>query len=89
MLYGNTLRDMMIRVARSRPVQAKWSDRILDEALESLAARRPDIERTKLDRLRTLMNAAVPDSLVTGYEPLIDGLKSPDPDDRHGLSSGR
>ncbi|MGW1741225.1 hypothetical protein ACWCPQ_20745 [Nocardia sp. NPDC001965] len=49
-LYGNTLRDMMIRVARSRLVQAKWSDRILDEALENLAARRPDIERAKLDR---------------------------------------
>lgn len=86
-LYGNTLRDMLIRVARSRLVQAKWSDRILEEALENLAARRPDIERAKLDRLRTLMNAAVPDSLVTGYEPLIEGLKLPDPDDRHVLAA--
>jgi predicted nucleic acid-binding protein len=86
-LYGNTLRDMLIRVARTRLVQAKWSDRILDEALENLAARRPDIERAKLDRLRTLMNAAVPDSLVTGYEPLIEGLKLPDPDDRHVLAA--
>ncbi|MBF6439292.1 PIN domain-containing protein [Nocardia cyriacigeorgica] len=86
-LYGNTLRDMLIRVARSRLVQAKWSDRILDEALQSLAARRPDIERPKLDRLRSLMNAAVPDSLVTGCEPLIEGLKLPDPDDRHVLAA--
>ncbi|MGV9633226.1 hypothetical protein ACWDO0_03505 [Nocardia rhamnosiphila] len=68
---------MLIRVARSRLVQARWSDRILDETLGNLAARRPDIERAKLDRLRTLMNAAVPDSLVTGYEPLIEGLKLP------------
>lgn len=82
-LYGNTLRDILIRVARSRLVQAKWSDRILDEAMDNLAARRPDIERVKLDRLRTLMNAAVPDSLIAGYEPLIEGLKLPDPDDRH------
>lgn len=86
-LYGNTVRDMLIRVARSRLVQAKWSERILDETLENLAARRPDIERAKLDRLRTLMNAAVPDSLVTGYEPPIEGLKLPDPDDRHVLAA--
>ncbi|WP_280397701.1 PIN domain-containing protein [Nocardia carnea] len=86
-LYGNTLRDMLIRIARSRLVQAKWSERILDEALENLAARRPDIQRAKLDRLRVLMNAAVPDSLVTGYEPLIEGLKLPDPDDRHVLAA--
>ncbi|MGW1741226.1 hypothetical protein ACWCPQ_20750 [Nocardia sp. NPDC001965] len=33
------------------------------------------------------MNAAVPDSLVTGYEPLIEGLKLPDPDDRHVLAA--
>jgi hypothetical protein len=29
------------------------------------------------------MNTAVPDCLVTGYEDLIDGIKLPDPDDRH------
>ena len=33
------------------------------------------------------MNAAVADCLVQGYEPLIDGLKLPDPDDRHVLAA--
>ena len=33
------------------------------------------------------MNAAVPDSLVTGFEQLIDGLDLPDPDDRHVLAA--
>jgi peroxiredoxin (alkyl hydroperoxide reductase subunit C) len=33
------------------------------------------------------MNAAVRDSLVTGYEPLIDGLTLPDQDDRHVLAA--
>ena len=32
------------------------------------------------------MNAAVPDSLVTGYEDLIDSLQLSDPDDRHVLA---
>jgi hypothetical protein len=30
---------------------------------------------------------AVADCLVTGYEDLIDGLKLPDPDDRHVLAA--
>ncbi len=31
------------------------------------------------------MNTAVRDCLVSGYEPLIEGPKLPDPDDRHVL----
>ncbi|MGY1898489.1 PIN domain-containing protein [Nocardia gipuzkoensis] len=86
-LYGNTLRDLLIRLARSGAVQAKWTDRIVDEALSSLSAKRPDIPIDRLDRLRTLMNNAVPDCRVYGYEPLMEGLKLPDPDDRHVLAA--
>ncbi|UBU14099.1 PIN domain-containing protein [Nonomuraea gerenzanensis] len=30
---------------------------------------------------------AVPDCIVEGYEPIIEGLKLPDPDDRHVLAA--
>ncbi|WP_433661923.1 PIN domain-containing protein [Nocardia sp. CA-128927] len=86
-LYGNALRDLLIRLARSGVVQAKWTNTILDEALTNLAAKRPDIPIEKLARLRRLMNDAVPDCRVDGYEPLIEGLKLPDPDDRHVLAA--
>jgi predicted nucleic acid-binding protein len=86
-LYGNTLRDLHIRVALAGLVQAKWTDQILDEALGSLKENRPDIPEHKLSRLRELINEAVPDCLVTGYEPLIEGLKLPDPKDRHVLAA--
>ena len=33
------------------------------------------------------MNKAVRDCLVSEYEPLIEGLKLPDPDDRHVLAA--
>ena len=33
------------------------------------------------------MNGAVRDSLVSGHEALIEGLKLPDPADRHVLAS--
>ncbi|WP_069165030.1 PIN domain-containing protein [Nocardia altamirensis] len=86
-LYGNALRDLLIRIAMAGLVQAKWTNKILDEALSSLADKRPDIPKEKLVRLRGLMNEAVPDCLVDGYEPLIEGLKLPDPDDRHVLAA--
>ncbi|MGW6121559.1 PIN domain-containing protein [Nocardia sp. NPDC055165] len=86
-LYGNTLRDMMIRLARAGLVQAKWTETILDEMTSNLAVKRPDIEPAKLRRLRELMIAAVPDCLVSGFEPLIEGLKLPDLDDRHVLAA--
>lgn len=53
----------------------------------ALGRNRPDIPPSRLDRLRDLMNAAVRDCLVSGYEPLIEGLKLPDPGDRHVLAA--
>jgi predicted nucleic acid-binding protein len=83
-LYPNTLRDLLIRIAQSGTAQAKWTNAILDEMGRAL---RPDIPDEKLERLRELMNRAVRDCLVAGYEPLIEGLKLPDPDDRHVLAA--
>jgi hypothetical protein len=60
-------------------------DQIQDGA--RLGQNRPDIPLDKRDRLRQLMNEAVRDCLVSGYEALIEGLKLPDPADRHGLAA--
>lgn len=85
-LYGNTVRNLLIRVAQARLVQAKWTDQILDELDRALADKR-GIPADKRKRLRSLMNAAIADCLVDGYEPLIEGLKLPDQDDRHVLAA--
>jgi predicted nucleic acid-binding protein len=86
-LYPSTLRDLLIRIAQAGLVQAKWTDRILDEVFDNLRKDRPDLESSKLDRTRTLMNRAVRDCLVTGYEPLIPAVSVPDPDDRHVVAA--
>jgi predicted nucleic acid-binding protein len=86
-LYPNTLRDLLIRIAQSGLVQAKWTSQILDEALGAVAKDHPDIPDEKLTRLRALMNASVRDCLVTDYEPLIASLQLPDPDDRHVVAA--
>jgi predicted nucleic acid-binding protein len=85
--YPDALRDLHIRVALTGLVQAKWTLQIVDEALTALGRNRPDIPAAKLERLGLLINDSVPDCLVTGYEPLIEGLKLPDPDDRHVLAA--
>lgn len=86
-LYPSTLRDLLIRLAQAGMVQAKWTDRILDEVFQNLIKDRADLDPIRLDRTRSLMNAAVRDCLVTGYEPLIGALGLPDPDDRHVLAA--
>src|SRR6266540_5852303 len=86
-LYPSTLRDLLIRIAQARLVQAKWTDQILDEVFDNLHGTRPDLDQQRLDRTRKLMICAVRDCLVTGYEPLMAGLDLPDPDDRHVLAA--
>jgi predicted nucleic acid-binding protein len=86
-LYPSTLRDLLIRIAQAGLVQAKWTDQILDEVFRHLTANRADLDPQKLNRTRILMNKAVRDCLVTGYEPLIDALTLPDADDRHVLAA--
>jgi predicted nucleic acid-binding protein len=85
-LYGSTVRNLLIRLARARLVQAKWTEQILDELDRALAETR-GIPEEKRRRLRTLMNAAIADCLVDGYQPLVEGLKLPDVDDRHVLAA--
>jgi hypothetical protein len=87
-LYPNTLRDLLIRIAQQpHLVQAKWSDQIIDETLRALQKNRPDITEEKAARLREPINGAVRDCLVTGYQPLIEALELSDPDDRHVLTA--
>jgi len=86
-LYPAPLRDLLLRVAEAGLVQAKWSDRILDEAFDAILRDRPDLDRARLQRPRSMMNKAIPDCLVTGFEELPGDVLLPDPDDRHVLAA--
>ena len=86
-LYPNTLRDLLIRLGQSGIVQAKWTDQILDEMFKHLGINRPNLGEDHLGRLCGLMNGAIADVLVTGYEDLIESVSLPDPDDRHVLAA--
>jgi len=86
-LYPAPVRDLLLRLAQAGLFQARWSKDILDECFAALTRQRPDLPPDRLARTRELIVAAVPDCLIEGYEPLIDGLELPDPDDRHVLAA--
>lgn len=66
-LYPNTVRDLLIRIARSGLVQAKWTNDILDEMTEARRRNHPDATQERLERLRHLIVESVPDCLVENY----------------------
>ncbi|MGH9752794.1 MAG: PIN domain-containing protein [Blastocatellia bacterium] len=86
-LYPAPLRDLLVRLARAGLFRARWTDTIHDEWIRNVLENRPDLSAAQLERTRQLMNAAVRDCLVVGYEGRIDSLMLPDPDDRHVLAA--
>ena len=86
-LYPAPVRDLLIRVASADLIQAKWTSQILDEVFGALSARRPDLSGERLARTRKLMELAIPDADVPGYEPFIPALVLPDPQDQHVLAA--
>ena len=67
--------------------RARWSQAIHEEWKRNLLLNRPDLTREQIDRTSGLMDRAIPDGLVEGYEALIEGLALPDPDDRDVLAA--
>jgi len=92
-LYPASLRDLFVTLSVSGLYLPKWTDAIHEEWIENLLERDrqgndpPRLERSRLERVRDLMDRACPRSRVTDYEPLISGLDLPDEDDRHVLAA--
>ena len=86
-LYPAPLRDLLVSLATTDLFRARWTDAIHEEWIGNLLSNRRDLNRAQLERTRDLMDRAVPDARVTGYEGLIDSLILPDPDDRHVLAA--
>ncbi|WP_263384922.1 PIN domain-containing protein [Granulicella arctica] len=86
-LYPSGLRNFLMHLALTGIFRAHWSAQVHEEWMRSLLKNRPDLSRGNLERTRQLMEQALPDALVTGYEHLIDSIELPDRDDRHVLAA--
>jgi len=78
-LYSAPVRDLVVRLAQAGLIQARWSDDIHDEWMRNLLKNNPRVSHERLERTRSLMDAAIRDCLVTGYSQLVESLILPDP----------
>ncbi|WFL69783.1 PIN domain-containing protein [Pantoea sp. X85] len=86
-LYPSILRDVLLRLGLTGLYQPKWTATIQDEWKRNLRTNRPDIAEDQLARTQTLMNKALPDVMVSGFEPLISGITLPDSNDCHVVAA--
>ncbi len=86
-LYPVTLRNLLMRLTLNGLFQARWSKHVHEEWMRAVLRDRSDIAIERLHAVRDAMNEHAEDSIVTGYEGLIEALQLPDLDDRHILAA--
>jgi predicted nucleic acid-binding protein len=92
-LVPSRARDVLLETASTGAYRPLWSSEILgelDRTLRLLQSKRgmsPEESAAYLTRLSRQMETAFPDALVTGWEPLIETIRLPDPDDRHVVAA--
>ena len=92
-LVPSRARDVLLEIASTSAYRPLWSSEILAELDRTLAlaARQtrgiPQEADAYLTRLLGQMNMAFPDALVLEWEPLVEAIQLPDPNDRHVVAA--
>lgn len=86
-LYSIVMTDLLLSLGVAELLRPRWTAQIHEEWMRNLLADRPELDPAKIERRRDLMDAALDDCLITGYEALIPTLQLPDADDRHVLAA--
>ncbi|GAB6091389.1 PIN domain-containing protein [Spirochaeta dissipatitropha] len=86
-LYPAHLRDLLLQLAADGLYRACWTNHIHEEWIGNLLANRPDLTREQLERTRLMMDQYAADSLITGYDKLIESIVLPDSGDRHVVAA--
>jgi predicted nucleic acid-binding protein len=86
LLYPFQLRNLLVQFGVDSIIAPRWTTRIHEEWISNLvAAGRAPLERLLLTL--DLMNSALPEADVRGWETYMSGLTLPDPDDCHILAA--
>lgn len=86
-LYPSLLRDLLMRLGLTGLYQPKWTAEIQNEWQRNLLLNDCSLTVEQLRNIEGLMNKALPDANVTGYEQLIPTIDLPDANDRHVLAA--
>lgn len=85
-LHPQILCDLLLRLAEHDVFRPLWSAEILEETVESILRRRPDLDPRLLRKRMDAMNEAFPDACVSGFEHLIPTMPEMG-DDAHVLAA--
>ncbi|MFP5501139.1 MAG: PIN domain-containing protein [Candidatus Sericytochromatia bacterium] len=86
-LYGNLLRDVLLRAAEKGLYRPVWSQHIVNEATAALV-RDKRLSRAGAERLERLLREHFPEAWTSISPALIEAMVAlPDPDDRHVLAA--
>lgn len=85
-LYGDLLRNLLLRLAAEKVCVIHWSAEVQDEWKRHLVEDAGYSEAV-IARTQARMEAAFPSAVVTDYETLMSQLSLPDGDDRHVLAA--
>jgi predicted nucleic acid-binding protein len=86
-LYPAPLRDLLLQLATAGLFRARWTDDIHAEWIRGVLQNRDDLTLAQLTRTKDKMNEGANCHLIEGYQPIIDTLELPDPNDRHVLAA--
>jgi hypothetical protein len=63
-LYSAPLRHLLIALAINAAFQARWTSKLQDEWVAALKRDRPELDPSRIDRTRHLMDTHFPDALA-------------------------
>ena len=86
-LHPAFLRGALLWFADARLLRPVWSKDILEEWRRSVQRRHSDMDNEKIHRLQQTFTSCFPDAEVLDYEPFVNVVELPDPDDRHVLAA--
>ncbi len=84
LLYPFYLRNLLVQFGVDSVIAPRWMTCINAEWIGNLVAAGRVPEQRSLLTL-DLMNSALPEAEIRGWEARMDGLTRPDPDDHHVL----
>jgi predicted nucleic acid-binding protein len=85
-LYPVGLRDTLLNVVEAGLFRVLWTEEILTETARNIVRDAPGLTMEHLEKTFAAMRRAFPDTMISGYEPLIEAMTN-HPKDRHVLAA--
>jgi hypothetical protein len=86
-LFPVPLCDFFMHLALTGAVRVRWSKCIEDEWVRNVIEKRSDLNPDGIRRRAIMMNQAIPDAMIEGFENLETSLLLPHANDRHVLAA--